>query len=358
MNELLTNKEEFLRQLDEKYKKLRKAHEGKILSKNLLPLEEARKNKLKIDWVKEPPVKPEFTGIKTFENYPLEEIANYIDWTPFFHAWELKGKFPAILENETFGKEARKLYDDGKRMLDEIISKRLLRANAVVGIFPANSETDDILIYSDEKRNEVRAKLHTLRQQNRKNENPNLALADFIAPVNSGVQDYVGMFALSTGFGVDELAEKFEREHDDYSAIMVKSIADRLAEAFAELLHLKVRKEIWAYAKNENFTNEELIAEKYVGIRPAPGYPAQPDHTEKVTIFELLDATEKTGIKLTESMAMYPTAAVSGIYFAHPQARYFSLGKIARDQIEDYAQRKGMSVEEIEKWLKAYLSYE
>ncbi len=358
VNELLTNKEEFLRQIDEKYEKLRKAHEGKILSKNLLSLEEARKNKLKIDWENEPPVKPEFTGIKVFENFPLDEIANYIDWTPFFHAWELKGKFPSILENETFGKEARKLYEDGKRMLDEIISKRLLRANAVVGIFPANSAVDDILIYSDENRDKVRAKLHTLRQQNRKSENPNLALADFIAPANSGMQDYVGMFALSTGFGVDELTAKFEHEHDDYSAIMVKSIADRLAEAFAEFLHMKVRKEIWAYAKNENLTNEELIAEKYVGIRPAPGYPAQPDHTEKVTIFDLLNATKTTGIKLTESMAMYPTAAVSGIYFAHPQSRYFSVGKITRDQIEDYAQRKGMSVEEVEKWLKAYLSYE
>jgi 5-methyltetrahydrofolate--homocysteine methyltransferase len=356
VNELLTNKEEFLSQVKLKYEKLRDAHEGKVRRDNFFSLDEARKNSLKIDWENEPPVKPDFIGVKTFTDFSLNEIAEYIDWTPFFHAWEMKGKFPAIFDNPTYGDEAKKLYDDARRMLDKIINEKLLAAKAVVGIFPANAESDDIIIYANEERKEAIATFHTLRQQTRTKGN-SLALADFIAPTQLGKPDYIGAFALSTGFGVNEIVKKFEDEHDDYSAIMVKALADRLAEAFAELLHAKVRREIWGYAKNENLTNDELIAEKYTGIRPAPGYPAQPDHTEKRTIFELLNVTAKTGIELTESMAMFPTAAVSGLYFAHPRAKYFSVGKIGRDQTEDYAARKGMKVEEIEKWLRPYLSY-
>ncbi len=356
VNELLTNKDKFLADLNLKYEKIRKAHEGKIASKNLITLAEARKNRLEIDWDAEPPVKPVFTGIKIFDDYSLYEISEYIDWTPFFHAWEMKGKFPDILENKTYGEEAKKLFDDAKKMLNKIIKEKLLTARAVLGIFPANSIGDDIAIYEDEKRENKVATLHTLRQQMKKSgENKNLALADFIAPADSGIDDYIGLFAVSTGFGVDELVKEFEENHDDYSAIMVKSLADRLAEAFAELLHLRVRREFWGYAKNENLSNKELIAEKYTGIRPAPGYPAQPDHTEKLIIFELLDVTKNTGIELTESMAMFPTAAVSGLYFAHPQAKYFSVGKIGYDQLEDYAERKGMDLEEIETWLKHYL---
>jgi 5-methyltetrahydrofolate--homocysteine methyltransferase len=273
--------------------------------------------------------------------------------------WELKGKYPSIFDNKAVGGEAKKLFDDANKLLDKIINEKLLTANGIVGLFPANSvEVDDIEVYSDDSRSGVKRVLHTIRQQMQKSPGePNIALADFIAPKESGVEDYIGMFAVTAGIGIEKLVEKFEKDHDDYNSIMVKAIADRLAEAFAEQLHELVRKEYWGYASDEIFSNEDLVKEKYIGIRPAPGYPAQPDHTEKPIIFSLLDVEENAGIKLTESMAMYPAASVSGLYFSHPDAKYFSVGKIGKDQVLDYHRRKGMSVEEVERWLSPILNY-
>jgi len=273
--------------------------------------------------------------------------------------WELKGKYPSIFEDKTVGSEAKKLFDDANKLLDKIVEEKLLTANGVVGLFPANSVgVDDIEIYVDETRSGVKRVLHTLRQQMQKStKEPNIALADFIAPKETEVKDYIGMFAVTAGIGIEKLIEKFEKDHDDYNSIMVKAIADRLAEAFAEHLHELVRKKYWGYTPDEILSGEELIKEKYVGIRPAPGYPAQPDHTEKPIIFSLLDVEKNTGIKLTESMAMYPAASVSGLYFSHPESRYFSVGKIGKDQVLDYHRRKGMSVEEIERWLSPILNY-
>ncbi|MGK9368759.1 methionine synthase [Melioribacter sp. Ez-97] len=341
------------------YEELRKNHIRKISEKNFVTLEEARKNKFHADWENYRPVKPNKIGITVLNDYPLEEISRYIDWTPFFHAWEMKGKYPDIFNNEVYGKEAEKLYDDGLKILKEIINNKLLKANAVVGLFPANSTGDDIEIYCDESCSGLLAVLHTLRQQIKKVKGqPNYALADFVMPKDFGANDYVGLFAVTAGIGVDELVKSYESKHDDYNAIMVKAIADRLAEAFAELLHQKVRKELWGYASDENLTNEELISEKYRGIRPAPGYPALPDHTEKITIWNVLKPDENSGITLTESMAMMPAASVSGWYIAHPDAKYFNVGKIGIDQLEDYRKRKGMSKSEAEKWLRTILNYE
>jgi 5-methyltetrahydrofolate--homocysteine methyltransferase len=329
------------------------------LEKKFISLEQARENRTKIDWTKTNVKKPNKLGITLLKNYSLEEIKNYIDWTPFFQTWELKGKYPAIFDDPKIGEESKKLFDDANNLLEKISKERLLTANGVAGIFPANSvDYDDIEIYSDEKRRGVKRVLHTIRQQMLKSvQQPNIALADFIAPKESGVEDYIGMFAVTAGIGIGKLVEKFEKEHDDYKIILTKAIADRLAEAFAELLHEKVRKEFWGYAELENISNEELIKEKYVGIRPAPGYPAQPDHTEKQIMFDLLDVEKNTGIKLTESLAMYPAASVCGVYFSHAEAKYFTTGKIGKDQVLDYHRRKGMSIEEVERWLRPILNY-
>jgi 5-methyltetrahydrofolate--homocysteine methyltransferase len=345
--------------IKKEYEELRKNHIRKISEKNFVSLQEARNNKFQADWDNYRPVKPNKTGITVFNDYPLEEISRYIDWTPFFHAWEMKGKYPDIFNNEVYGKEAEKLYDDGLKILKEIINNKLLKANAVVGLFPANSTGDDIELYCDESCSGLLAVLHTLRQQIKKVKGqPNYALADFIMPKEFGENDYAGLFAVTAGIGIEDVVKIYESKNDDYNAIMVKALADRLAEAFAELLHQKVRKELWGYASDENLTNEELISEKYRGIRPAPGYPALPDHTEKITIWKVLKPDENAGITLTESMAMMPAASVSGWYIAHPDAKYFNVGKIGVDQLEDYRKRKGMSKSEAEKWLRTILNYE
>jgi len=320
---------------------------------------DARANRLKLDWAVYTPPKPTFLATRAFKAYDLAELARYIDWTPFFHAWELKGTFPRILDDDKYGEAARNLYDDARAMLKQLIDEKWLTANGAVGFWPANSLGDDIELYADDRRTKRIAVLHTLRQQMaRDGSRANLALADFVAPKETGFADYVGSFAVTAGIGVEEVARRFERANDDYSKIMIKALADRLAEAFAEALHEKVRRELWAYAPGEKLSNEQLIAEDYAGIRPAPGYPAQPDHTEKGTLFALLDAEKAAGIKLTESYAMWPAAAVSGLYFSHPESRYFGVGKIGRDQVADYAGRKGWSIEETERWLGTILNYD
>ncbi len=351
------SKEEFIKKIKAENHELREGHARKQSSKNLISLTEARKNKFSCDWNSEDIIKPNRLGVTVFENYSIAEIAKFIDWTPFFTTWEMKGKYPSILEDEKWGEEANKLFNDAKAMLDRIIEDNILQANAVVGIFPANSVGDDIELYSDESRSGILDLLHTIRQQSKKSEGqPNFALSDFVAPRESGVEDYIGMFAVTTGLGLQELVEKYEAEHDDYNSIMAKAIADRLAEAFAELMHSKVRNEIWGYTDDSNLSNEELIAEKYIGIRPAPGYPAQPDHTEKLTIWKLLQVEKNAKIQLTESMAMMPAASVSGLYFANKHSRYFTTGKITSDQLEDYRKRKGWSRSTAEKWLGSILA--
>lgn len=352
------NKESYVKQIEDEYENVRQEYDRRQSKKQLVTIQHARQNKVKIDWQNSRVSTPNKLGITIFKEFPLNEIRTYIDWKPFFITWELKGNYPEIFEDLTVGNEARKLYNDANVLLDKIIEDRLLQANGVIGLFPANSVFDDIELYKDDSRKEILATFLTLRQQTSKTGgNPNRALADYIAPKESGLKDYIGGFAVSVGFGVEEMVETFEKDHDDYNAILVKALADRLAEAFAELLHEKVRKEIWGYASDEKFTNKELIREKYQGIRPAPGYPACPDHTEKRTLFELLQVENNTGISLTENLAMNPAASVSGIYFSHPQAKYFSVGKLQKDQIEDYAERKEMTVEKIEKWLAPVLAY-
>lgn len=358
LNQDKTEREKYIQSVKAEYKKLREDYLKKKSDKQLIPIEKARENRFRIDWSKAQIKRPNQTGISVLKNYPLSTLRNYIDWTPFFQTWEMKGKYPAIFDDDKIGSEAKKLFNDANELLDRVISENLLIANAVFGIFPANSVGDDIEVYNDESRNGILTVLHTLRQQMQKTEGqPNLALSDFIAPKDSGKIDYIGAFAVTAGIGIEKLIQEFEKNHDDYNSIMIKAIADRLAEAFAEHLHELVRKKYWGYAPDENLSNEELISEDYVGIRPAPGYPAQPDHTEKPIIFELLKAEENTGIKLTESMAMYPAASVSGLYFARPEAKYFQVGKIDKDQVLDYHRRKGMAVEEIERWLSPILNY-
>ena len=343
----------------EEYRQMAESHARGQAEKSRASLAQARANRLALDWKTYVPPKPVFLGTRAFESYDLGELARYIDWTPFFQAWEMRGAYPRILQDEKYGEAARHLFEDAQAMLKQLIAEKWLRANAVVGFWPANSAGDDIELYTDDTRTQKLATLHTLRQQMaREPGKPNLALADFVAPKETGIADYVGAFAVTAGIGEEDVARRFERANDDYSKIMVKALADRLAEAFAEALHEKVRKELWAYAPGEKLTNEELIAEAYRGIRPAPGYPAQPDHTEKRTIFKLLDAEKTAGLKLTESCAMWPAAAVSGIYFSHPESRYFGLGKIGRDQVEDYAARKGWSLAEAERWLGPNLGYD
>ena len=331
---------------------------------------DARHNIFKINLNGSIPPKPAFLGTKVFDNYPLEELVPYIDWTPFFHTWELRGSYPRIFEDKFVGDEAKKLFNDAQELLKKIIDEKLLTAKGVIGFWPANSVGDDIVLQVEGDKlnvegssqpttqNPKQVTIHTLRQQVEKAAGePYYALSDFVAPKDTGIQDYFGGFAVTTGIGCDELVAQYESDHDDYNSIMVKALADRLAEAFAERMHELVRKEYWAYAKDESLSNEELIKEKYVGIRPAPGYPACPDHTEKETLFRILDAENTTGIKLTESFAMYPTAAVSGFYFAHPDSRYFGLGKISKDQVVDYAKRKNMDLEVVERWLSPNLGY-
>jgi 5-methyltetrahydrofolate--homocysteine methyltransferase len=342
----------------EEQEKARKDYLERQAQRVMLPIDEARRRRLPVDWTHEPIDVPSFLGTRVLDRHPLQEIVPLIDWTPFFHAWELRGRYPQILEEGGAGRRARELFDDARKLLDDIVERQLFAARAVYGFFPANSVCDDIEVYADESRSVVRTVFHMLRQQSAKAEGePELALADFVAPKASGVADYVGAFALTTGFGVDDLCRSFERNHDDYSSIMVKALADRLAEAFAEWLHRRVRAE-WGYGLRENLTLEDLIKERYRGIRPAPGYPACPDHTEKRFLFDLLDAERSAGIRLTESFAMTPASSVSGLYFANRAARYFALGKISRDQVVDYAARKQMAVSAIERWLLPNLGYE
>jgi 5-methyltetrahydrofolate--homocysteine methyltransferase len=342
----------FMDEVNKDYERLREQNKNAQSQNKFISIEEARANKFPIEWNKTEIATPQFVGTKVFEDYNLAEIAEYIDWTPFFHSWELKGAYPRILTDTERGAEATKLFNDAQKMLQQIIDKKWLTAKAVIGIFPANAVEDDIHVAADKSK----YVFHTLRQQTKKPAGQyNEALADFICP--AGKQDYIGSFALATGFGIDEHVARFEADHDDYSSIMLKALADRLAEAFAELLHKKVRKEIWAYAQNEDFKNEDLIKEEYAGIRPAPGYPAQPDHTEKLTIWKLLNVEQNIGITLTDSLAMVPTAAVSGLYIANANAHYFGIGKIRKDQVADYAVRKGMSLEDTERWLGPNLGY-
>jgi 5-methyltetrahydrofolate--homocysteine methyltransferase len=296
--------------------------------------------------------------VTVMRNYPLAELVDYIDWSPFFQAWELKGRYPGILEDEKQGAAARQLWEDAQKMLAQIIQKSWFRPKAVIGFWPANAVGDDIRLYTDETRKEDLATFFTLRQQLTKTgAKPNMALADFVAPIASGKPDYVGGFVVTAGIEEVAVAERFERQNDDYSSILVKALADRFAEAFAELMHQRVRKEFWAYAPDENFAPDELIHEPYQGIRPAPGYPAQPDHTEKTTLFQLLNAKQRIDVTLTESYAMWPGSSVSGIYMSHPDAYYFGVAKVERDQVEDYAARKGMTIEEVERWLAPILNY-
>ncbi len=353
-------KEELSKEIKKDYDVVRERHKGKQSRIKWLTLEKARANRVPIDWENYIPPVPNKLGIETFEDYPLQELADCIDWTPFFIAWELAGKFPRILTDKVVGEEATILYEDAKEMLNKIVKEKWFSAKGVYGLFPANSiGHDDIEIYTNDKRDGLLVTLHSLRQQTQKPPGqPNFALADFVAPEETHVKDYIGAFAVATGFGMEEKIKQFEDDHDDYSAIMLKALADRLAEAFAEKLHQRVRKEFWGYNAKETLDNNDLIAEKYQGIRPAPGYPACPDHTEKPLHWDLLKVEENTGITLTESYAMYPTAAVSGLYFSHPESRYFGLGKINKDQLKDYAKRKGVSIEEMERWLAPNLGYD
>jgi len=354
-----TLRDEYVSGINAEYVEERAKHEGKKSKASYISLAEARKHGVKTDWKEVTPPKPKLLGVHKLENYPLDILVDFIDWSPFFQAWELAGRYPKILQDEVVGEEATKLFADAQAMLKKIIDEKWLTANAVFGLFPANTvNSDDIEIYTDDKRKNVAMTWHNLRQQTRKPADiPNYCLADFIAPKETGVQDYIGGFAVTTGLGIDARVAEFEKQNDDYSAIMLKALADRLAEAFAEHLHLRVRREFWGYAADEGLSNDDIIAEKYRGIRPAPGYPACPEHSEKGPLFELLQAPKNAGITITESFAMLPTAAVSGFYFSHPQAQYFATGKVDRDQVADYAKRKGWTVEEAERWLSPVLSY-
>lgn len=353
------NRASFVKKRKEEYQKLRNAHSGRKEQKTYLSLEDARANKMQISWDEADCYVPVHPGVTVFRELDLRNLIQYIDWSPFFRTWQLKGKYPEIFNDPDKGSHAKKLYDEAQEMLLKIIEKQWLRGSAVCGLFPANSNGDDIEIYTDERRDQLKKVLYMLRQQTKKRPGiPNRSLADYIAPKETGLKDYIGGFAVTTGLGIEAPLAAFEKEHDDFNAIMIKALADRLAEAAAEWLHQKTRKEIWGYAADENFDNNALINEKYQGIRPAPGYPANPDHTEKETIFDLMDVVQNTGITLTENYSMYPAASVSGLYFAHPYASYFSVGKIAQDQVIDYAERKKIAKEEAEKWLAPILSYD
>ncbi len=359
----LVNKENrirFNKEIKAEYEAVRIQHAGRRAQVKWLSLEAARANKVKIDWNTFEPVKPQQTGVIVFENFDLRAISEYIDWTPFFHTWEMKGSYPKILDDPEKGTEAHKLFDDAKQMLEKIITEQWLEARAVIGLFPANStDNDDIIIYTDESRQTELMRLAHLRQQVEKPPGkPNLCLSDFVAPQSSNINDYMGAFAVTTGIGLDERVKAYEENHDDYSSIMLKALADRLAEAFAELMHEKVRKEIWGYASDEQLDNQSLIKESYQGIRPAPGYPACPEHTEKAKLWQLLDADNNAGITLTEHFAMLPASSVSGWYIAHPEAKYFAVGKINRDQAEDYAKRTKMDLNTAQRWLAPNLGFD
>jgi 5-methyltetrahydrofolate--homocysteine methyltransferase len=342
------------------YARIAAAHARGEATKQRLSLADARVNALKLNWSGNyvPPV-PQLVGTQRLGDIPISELAGYIDWTPFFATWELNGKYPAIFNDAKFGEAARSLYADAQQMLERIAAENWFRAEAVIGLWPANGEGDDVLVFDDEARSEPIAVLHTLRQQLARREGrANVALADFVAPRASGLRDYIGAFAVTAGIGEDAVVERFKRANDDYSAIMAKALADRLAEALAESLHRRVRREFWGYAADETLAPADLVAEKYRGIRPAPGYPAQPDHSEKATLFALLDSERTIGVRLTESFAMWPGASVCGLYFSHPESHYFGVGRIERDQVEDYAQRKRWTIEQAEKWLAPILNYD
>jgi 5-methyltetrahydrofolate--homocysteine methyltransferase len=346
----------FVAQHRAEYEELRKLH-GAPRHK-LVPLEAARANRTPITWRAEDLPRPAFLGVQTLDDFPLATLREFIDWTPFFHTWELKGVFPRILEHEKYGAQARQVYTEAQALLDTIIAEKRLTARGVYGFFPASAVGDDVELYTDADRRAVQARFHFLRQQSeRAGGEPHRSLADFIAPKETGLPDHIGGFAVTTGIGLRELCDEFRARHDDYNAIMAEALADRLAEAFAECLHKRVREE-WGYGQSEGLSNADLIAEKYRGIRPAAGYPACPDHTEKGTLWQLLEVEERTGMRLTESFAMWPGSSVSGLYFAHPESRYFGLGKIDRDQVADYHRRKGMTIAEVERWLGPNLNYD
>jgi len=351
-------REAFIQNTRKEYDELRNTYLNVKEKASYVSLEEARKNKLKIDWEKEKILTPKFTGIKTYIDYPLQEIREYISWVFFFVVWQLRGKYPDILNDPRQGEEAKKLFADANQMLDDIIRNKAISARGVVGIFPANSVGDDLEVYSDITRKQVIARFFNLRNQELKaDRSPNLCLSDFVAPFDSGKTDYIGAFAVTAGLGIEKILEQFIRSHDDYQGIMVKALADRLAEAFTELIHLKIRKELWGYAPDEALSLDDMLLEKYSGIRPAHGYPACPEHSEKQTLFRLLQAEQNTGISLTESFSMVPAASVSGLVFAHPQSRYFFVGNISPDQVRDYANRKGMSIQSVESLLASNLNY-
>jgi 5-methyltetrahydrofolate--homocysteine methyltransferase len=359
----LINPEVRMRTINEvrdEYAKLATVHARSTQEQQRIPIADARANRLKLDLSNYKPPKPKFLGTKVIDNYPLEELVPFIDWTPFFASWDLTGRYPQILEDPKMGNAARTLYEDARKMLSRIVQEKWLGARAVIGFWPAQARGDDVVLYTDESRSMELTVLHSIRQQmpRREGGRASLALADFVALEETKVPDYIGGFAVTSGIGEDEKADELKGQNNDYDAILLKALADRLAEAFAERLHQRVRKEFWGYEPDENLSNEDLIAEKYRGIRPAPGYPAQPDHTEKGTLFKLLDVEKAIGVKLTESYAMWPGAAVSGLYFSHPESHYFGVGRIDRDQVEDYAKRKGWTVEEAEKWLAPILSYD
>jgi 5-methyltetrahydrofolate--homocysteine methyltransferase len=345
--------------LDENRQEQDRAREKHLSRKAqpLLSLADARAKKPIYDWSVYAPPRPSFLGTRVYNPVPLEEIVPYIDWTPFFHAWELRGIYPRIFEQENIGPKAKELFDDAQKLLDRIVREKLLEARAVIGFFAANSVEEDIEVYADESRHSLTT-FHTLRQQTlRENKEPSYALADFIAPRETGKLDYLGAFAVTAGLRIEPLVAKFEKDHDDYNALMTKALADRLAEGLAELTHKRARIE-WGYGKDENLDYADLVRERYRGIRPAPGYPALPDHTEKRPLFDLLCAEKNTGITLTENFAMYPAAAVSGFYFSHPESKYFAVGKIDRDQVDDYARRKGLDLRTAERWLSPNLNYD
>jgi 5-methyltetrahydrofolate--homocysteine methyltransferase len=355
VEQLLGNKKgDFVKSIQEDYEKLRAYHEKHRGEKKLLPFNEACANKLTLSFNEKTIRKPKQLGVQHIKNLDLSILRSYIDWTPFFQTWELHGKYPNILSDELVGTEATKLFADANSLLEQIIDEKWLTANASFGIFPCNRVGEDIEIYADEERKTVLGIQHALRQQTKKVVGqPNLSLVDFIAPKDSNQIDYVGAFAVTAGLGIEEHLKVFQETIDDYNSIMLKALADRLAEAFAEYLHERIRKEIWGYVPDENMDNEALISEAYEGIRPAPGYPACPDHTEKITLFNLIDATQESGIELTDGLAMWPAASVSGWYFAHPDSKYFGLGKIQMDQVEDLASRKSMEINQMKRWLSS-----
>jgi 5-methyltetrahydrofolate--homocysteine methyltransferase len=351
-------REAYAADIAKEYHDMRVKYENRDKSDNQVSINEARANKFQIEWKNYIPEAPKFKGLKTFENYDLSDLVERIDWTPFFRTWELAGNYPAILTDKVVGESATELFHDAEVMLQKIVDEKWLKAKAVIGFWPANSIGDDVELYADESRDEVIDTVHFVRQQMKKRSGKaNMCLADFIAPKETGIKDYFGGFAVTAGIGIEEKLELFKGAHDDYNDILLKALADRFAEAFAEHMHERVRKEFWGYAVDESFNNNDLIKEKYRGIRPAPGYPACPDHTEKTGLFTLLNARQNAGIDLTDSMAMMPASSVSGYYFAHPESQYFGIGKISKDQVKDYAKRKDMDLRMAERWLAPNLAY-